>query len=459
MKKINYIILAVVLILSCKLVSGQETNLPLLSGYLQTDQRLLLKSPNDWAWNENRLSLQLDKKIAGKAKFHSEIWLRNMGVPAISTSSDIFNKGIVDPWSMEIREANVQITGLFTKNLDVTIGRQRIAWGIADMFNPTDNVNPYDLEDILDFGRHRGSDALNVTYYFTPDFSLQAVVVPLFQPWNMPVGVFADILQPGIELPFDGLTVKSYTDQINLPRYNLKESTTAGMRFKGYAAGIDFSVSYLYTRDGLPFSVYNTLALVDTTGGVSVASVLEYPRTHIFGADFSTSLFGAGFWGEVALFLPQDSVVMSTDISPWINGGTTPVFIDSTVLEKKPYLKFVLGTDYSFANNSYLNLQFLHGFINERGSANLNDYFIARYEMNFLNNTLKFVPLSGGLAINDWKDISNNYAVFYVPEISYMATDNVELTLSAGIFGGKGENFFSKLNDYNMVIFKMKYSF
>ena len=451
------LIAALFLVLSS--ATAQNSAKPLLSGYLQTDQRLLLKKPGNWAWNENRLSLQLNKKVAGRAKFHSEIWLRNMGLPAAATSADLFNKGIVDPWNLEIRDAYVRITGLFTPGLDVTIGRQRIAWGTADKFNPTDNVNPYDLEDILDFGRHRASDAISLQYYFNSDYSLQAVFLPFFQPWNMPVGVFSSVLTPDFQFPFEGMYLKNYSDTLEMPQYNFKQSTNAGFRFKGFAAGIDFSFSYLYTREGLPFSVYNSLSPADTLGGIAVRSVMRYPRVHIIGADFAANLFGAGLWAEAALYIPRDSVVMSTDISPWINGGIKPVTIDSTVLKKTPYLKFVIGADYSFANNTYLNVQFLHGFINERGKDNLNDYFIVRYEINLLNNNLKLVPLSGGAAITRWSHISDNYALFYVPEISYMATSNLELNLSAGIFGGKSDNFFSKLNDYDMVIFKMKYSF
>ena len=40
-----------------------------------------------------------------------------------------------------------------------------------------------------------------------------------------------------------------------------------------------------------------------------------------------------------------------------------------------------------------------------------------------------------------------------------MATDNVELTISAVIFDGKGNNIFANFTDYNMMMFKMKYSF
>ena len=134
-------------------INAQEENSLKLSGELLTDQRFLLKSPYDWAWNENRLSLKLDKKITDNSKFYSEVWLRNMGLPNISKSSDLYNKGIVDPYNLEIREAYVQLNGFLTKNLDLSIGRQRIVWGTADKLNPTDNLNPLDLEDILDFGR------------------------------------------------------------------------------------------------------------------------------------------------------------------------------------------------------------------------------------------------------------------------------------------------------------------
>ncbi len=459
MKRNNLIILLfIALLLGTQTTIAQTGNKLKLSGYLQTDQRILTQSPHDWAWNENRLSFQLDKKFSGKAKFHSEIWLRNIGIPTITSTADLYNKGILDPWNLEIREAYVQIYGLFTKNLDVTIGRQRIAWGTADKFNPTDNLNPYDFEDILDFGRHRGSDAITLNYYLGLNYSLQGVFIPFYQPDNLPVGMFANIFSMNMTLP-RGLQLKSFTDEINMPPYNLGESSTVGLKFKGFAAGIDFSLSYVWGRYGLPFVTFNSLLPVDTVGGVSVNSRLSYPRTHIFGADFATSAGGVGLWGEAAVFLPEHKVVMTTDITALYPASPVPVLLDSVVLHKKPYVKFVLGADYSFPNDSYLNFQYLHGFVNERGSKNLNDYFILRYEMKFFEDKLKIAPLSGGAVVTNWKNVKNNYALFYVPQITYMATDNVELDLSAGIFGGKGNNLFVKLADYNMLMFKMKYSF
>jgi hypothetical protein len=394
MKQIGLtVIIVIALSISSNIAKAQEDGNKLkLSGDLLIDQRFLLEVPNDWAWNENRLTLELNKKITGNSKFYSEVWLRNIGLPGINSSADLYNKGIVDPYNLEVREAYVQLFGFLTKNLDVKIGRQRITWGTADKLNPTDNLNPYDLEDVLDFGRHRGSDAISLDYYFNSEFSLQGVYIPFFQPANMPVGTFANALTSTMELP-QGMTLMGFTDQINMPQYN---------------AG---------------------------------------------------SIGGVGVWAEAAAFLPENEVLMTNDLSAMYALPSGSVTQDTTVLDKKAYVKFVLGADYNFANGAYLNVQYLHGFINERGTDNLNDYFFVQLDKKFFDDKLKIAPLAGGFIVSDWDDMKNNYAIVYVPNISYMATDNAEITLSAAIFDGKGNNMFANLADYNMMMFKLKYSF
>jgi hypothetical protein len=441
------------------LATSQEDVKLKISGELLTDDRFLLKNQNDWAWNENRLTLKFDKKINGNSKFYSEVWLRNIGLPALTTSGNLYNKGIVDPYNLEIREAYVQMFSFLTKNLDVKIGRQRIVWGTADKLNPTDNLNPLDLEDILDFGRRRGSDAINMNYYLNTDFSLQGIFIPFFQPANMPVGIFANALNPTMELP-QGMVLKGYSDNLLMPTYNLGESAVAGGKFKGTYKGVDFSVSYVWGRDGLPFDTRNTFIPVDTLGGININSQLSFARTHIIGADMATSIAGVGFWAEAAAFIPENNVIMTNDLSAFYPMSPVPVTKDTTLLDKtKPYVKFVVGADYSFKNNTYLNFQYLHGFIHERGSENLNDYFFIRYEMKFFNEKLKIAPIGGGFIVTDWNKIKDNYAIAYLPQISYKATDDIEITLSAAIFDGKGDNLFANLKDYNMFMFKLKYNF
>ena len=449
------VMIVIVLSINSNIANAQENGDKIkLSGELLADQRFLLEDPNDWAWNENRLTLKLNRKITGNSKFYSEVWLRNIGLPGINSSADLYNKGIVDPYNLEVREAYVQLFGFLTKNLDVKIGRQRIAWGTADKLNPTDNLNPYDLEDVLDFGRHRGSDAISLDYYFNSEFSLKGVFIPFFQPANMPVGIFANALTPTMELP-QGMTLIRFTDQINMPQYNLAESSTAGLKFKGFTTGFDFSLSYVWGRDGMPIGTYNTFTPVDAMGGISINSKLSFYRTHIFGIDMAGSIGGVGVWAEAAAFLPKNEVMMTNNLSALYPMSPVPV----TVLEKKIYTKFILGADYNFANGAYLNFQFMHGFINERGKEALNDYFFVRLEKKFFEDKLKIAPVGGGFIVSDWSDVGNNYALIYIPEISYMATDNAEIILSAALFNGKGDNMFASMKDYNMMMFKLKYSF
>lgn len=452
------VILVIVLFANIVQLSAQEESKLKLSGELLTDQRFLLESPNDWAWNENRLTLKLDKKITNNSKFYSEVWLRNIGLPNISLSADLYNKGIIDPYNMEVREAYVQLFGFLSENLDVKIGRQRITWGTADKLNPTDNLNPYDLEDVLDFGRHRGSDAISFNYYFNSEFSLQGTFIPFFQPANMPVGIFANALTPNMEMP-SGMILKGFNDEIEMPKYNLSESSTAGLKFKGFAAGFDFSLSYVWGYDGMLFATYNTFVPVDAVGGININSQLSFNRTHIFGADIAGSIGGVGVWAEAAAFLPKNEVIMTNDLSAFYPESPIPVTKDSVVLENEMYLKFVIGADYNFVNGIYLNVQYLHGFMNERGTDNLNDYFFVQLDKKFFDDKLKIAPLAGGFIVSDWDDTENNYAIVYMPSISYMATDNAEITLSTALFDGKGDNMFANLSDYNMMMFKLKYSF
>lgn len=458
---------AIILLATTSIVRSQDSlniqnpdeNKLKISGEFSTEERFLLKNKNDWAWNENRLTLKLDKKILDNSKFYSEIWLRNIGLPNYTQSSHLYNKGIIDPYNLEVREAYVQVFGFLTKKLDLKLGRQRIVWGTADKLNPTDNLNPLDMEDILDFGRRRGSDAISMNYYFNSDVSLQGVYIPFFQPANMPIGIFANALNPSMELP-QGMVLKGLSDTLLAPKYNLSESSTAGLKFKGYVKGVDFSLSYIWGYEGLPVSTRNTFIPVDMTGGIKINSQLSFIRTHIIGADFSTSIAGAGFWGEAAVFVPESDVIMTNDLSAFYPTSPVPVTTDSLILDKsKPYVKFIIGTDYNFADGSYINCQYLHGFVQEMGVDGLNDYFFARYEKKFLNDKLKISPISGAFIVTNWNKLSDNYAIAYMPQVSYNATDDIEITLSATFFDGKGNNMFANLKEYNMFGFKMKYSF
>jgi hypothetical protein len=447
------------LLFLCFTLTGiaQEENPFKIYGNLSTNQRAVLLDQTEWGWNENRLTLKLEKKT-DRIKFYTEVWIRNFGIPNYTTSDDLFNTGIVDPFDIQLREAYFQISDLFIKNLDLKIGRQRITWGTADKLNPTDNLNPYDMEDILDFGRHRGSDAINLTYYIKNDYSIQAVIIPFFQPANLPVGMFSNALMPTFEIP-SNVTVNSITTQINRPNTTLSESSTLGFKFKGTIKSVDFSLSYVWGYNGIPFLTKTTVTPELIPYGIDVNAELSYVRNHIFGVDVSSEIGGVGVWAEGALFKLTDDVYYTSiinNIIPLFN----PTQTDSLILNaKKPYFRAIVGADYHFGRGSYINIQYMHGFIHECGTQNMSDYLFLRFDQRLLDDKITLSPISGAIIIDKWKKISENYSFAYIPQITYNPVPDLELSVSAVIIKGKGNGIFTALQDYDQIILKGTYSF
>ena len=465
MKRIAILLTAIITTLTATFAqqADNQQNLKIYGQFL-SNQRILTKNWN-WAWNENRLDLKLEKKVGNNSKFYSEVWLRNIGLPKYYSLSQLYNKNITDPWNLELRQAYVTVYGLINGKLDLTLGKQIMSWGTADKFNPTNNLNPYDFEDVLDFGRKRGILAAKADFYINNDNYIEAVFVPFFKPVGMPVGVFADALNSqSLDFP-SNISLHSTTDTLTQPAYSFKNSFSAGIRFKGFLYNFDYSLSYVYGYDYIPTQktsdIYLTVnTLNPPTFFADVNTNLDFYRQHILGADFAGNIGNVGVWGEAALFISAKDIdwKITTHYPVFLGGQTTTK--DSTLFAKnKPYVKYVLGADYTFANGIYVNAQFIHGFLHERWQGNLNDYLVVRAEKSFFNDKLKISPLTGMIMVGDWSDVKNHYAWAYFPQITYKPTDNIEMTMAGGLFDGKGNGLFNNLKDYKMLIFSVKYNF
>jgi hypothetical protein len=426
-----------------------------VSGHLLTDQRLGLKDENPWLWNENRLSLQFNKR-SSNVRFQSEIWVRNLGVPDYRNLTDLSDKNKVQNINLDLRELSVSIRGFLFEPLDLKIGKQRIAWGTADQFNPTDNLNPYDLEDILDFGRHNGSEAFNAIWNFTAATSFQMVYIPFFRPANLPLAPFAALLT-GPDPTLEEWEIAGIKNIALAPGFNFRQGAVLGTRFRSSILNTDFSLSYVYGRDGFPLPQTTTIRVLENMYSTEMLNELAFQRYHIFGADMAGSIGPVGAWAEAALFLPEEEFKQTTYFI--YDPRLEPNVYDTILIEKKPFLKFVIGADYTFRDGSYVNIQFLHGFVHERGKGQLNNYLLFGWEKSFFSEKWLVRPVAGGIASTDNRDFSNNYGIIYSPEISYKGIDNLELGIGAYIFEGKGGNLFNGLKDFSMVTGKVKYSF
>lgn len=450
MKKNNLTIITVIFLISSFSVLYAESGIE-WSGYFQTDNRALIKDEHNFTWHEYRLGLQSEAYPSDNTHFFSEVWLRTIGNSNIQTNSDLSDKEIITSSNLYFKEAYLDVYGFLCKDLDVRIGRQRITWGSADKLNPTDNLNPDDLEDMWDFGRHLSSDGLKATYYLG-DYELSAVYIPKFTPAVLPGGEWATALSPSFDLPV-GLTLRNYSDTVIMPENNLKEQSTIGTKFSGNLFNYDLSVSYIYGRDYLPLTNKAKFTPVDAFGTIDISAEMIFPKMQIAGFDLAGALGNIGIWAETAVFFPEE-IMLSTDLSELGMG-----IQESVALDEEPYIKYVFGGDYTFTNGIYVNAQFLHGFIHERGTDNLEDYLMFGLEKKFFEDKLKIMPLNGGIEIKDFDDFKENYAVIYTPEITYYPYDNIELILGSHIIDGKESSTFGKMNDSDDIYFKAKVSF
>jgi hypothetical protein len=421
------------------------------NGCVQTDNRFLSQSPYNYSWQEHMLSFTAQASPNERSHFFGETRLSYHAIPHIETSSDLASREQLYPWVIDIQEAYVDLYGFPHESVDLRIGKQRIAWGTADKLNPTDNLNPDNLEDIWDFGKHMGSLAAKASLYWG-DMKLSTVYIPTFTPALLPSGNWSNILSQEVILP-TGLTAATITDRIFLPSKNVKEASTAGLKMGWLLLGYDISLSYVYGRDDLPIARQITFIPTTTPGMVDIEMELFYPRIHIVGFDLAGALWDVGIWGEMAVFIPEE-VVLVTDLS-YLGMGVQ----QSVILEGEPYTKYVIGTDYTFLNGIYLNAQYIHGFIHERGNEQLEDYLMFGVEWTSDGGKWTIRPLQGGLEVKGFDNLTDNYATILSPEITYKPAGGAELSSGYRMIEGKASTTFGKMKEYDEIFFKVKYSF
>jgi hypothetical protein len=308
---------------------------------------------------------------------------------------------------------------------------------------------------------------------FTPSILPNSDWTPAFMPdFSLPEVMVDSNTVPGLAIPVyikQGLI----SDSVMLPQRDIKHSPSFGLKVKKWMGAWIFSLSYVYSHDPLPvLSRTHTDLTIDTiifdlpyniyaNATADVKAYLEYPVQKVLGFDFAGSLWGIGLRGEAACIFPTEVTLKQTlhYEAPMLSLVRDSVLPDSLTLSGDPYVKFLVGADYTFKNNIYLNFQYLHGFLHERGAKELNDYFLFGAEWTLCKSKLKLSLLNTGLQIGDWGDFKNNYAVMYMPEMSYKPVDNCEIVLGAHIIDGKGTTSFGKVHKNDDIFIRLKYSF
>ena len=447
MKKFFLIVtVSILLLLSTELIFAEDLNKVSINGYLKTNNLFRIKNGSIDS-NLNTLGIKFEGST-DKYHYFSEITFSYFGKTNFTSDdiNELTNLQTLTPVELNLKEGYLDLYSFLFPFLDVRVGKQIIVWGTADKINPTSNICPLDLSNILDFGNKLGVNALQLNFY-VGDITLSTTYIPSFTPSLLP----SNFLEMSGQNSVSNIT-------LDVPSQKLGLTSQAAAKIDIPISTFDFSISYYYGRYNIPnakkvFMI--TDDLLNPTYFNIESTTMFFPKLQVIGGDFSGSLFNLGVWGEAGYFIPQ-----KYSLNTYVHTSTTPYMqFSSDNKVDDPYFRYVLGFDYTFKNGIYINTQFTHGFDNEITKDSINDYLITRLEKSFFNDKLKISPITFLLTTGDWDNVKNNYGFAYIPEIYYYPIDNIEIEIGCYLLEGKGDNMISNIENKDTLFLKAKVSF
>lgn len=189
-------------------------------------------------------------------------------------------------------------------SLDLRLGKVVHAWGTADGFNPTDNLNARDYTDLLRADK-LGAVCASLGYQLR-DLGIDLVVLPVFQPSRLPTGDnrFGPELPSRVENPFfptgpPELAVSYDFTPRKLPAVSwdhVQEALRVSYKLPGSAISASYGryISDLPAIDVVP-------GVPDLSRGTVTVGIAErFERQEVLGADFQTAVGSIGLRGEAA---------------------------------------------------------------------------------------------------------------------------------------------------------------
>ena len=427
-----------------------------ISGKIQSDLRFRLQDESVGSFydkvelgkgverNQNLISFKVKAsygKFSGVAS--ADMYLNAVGTK-LQAFGDLQNYNAVQPFTFEPQNVYVEGRDLFLKGLDLRVGNQIVAWGVADQFNPTNNLNSDDLRDPLLFGKQQPNFMVKADYWITRTFSLSGVLVPVFKPALLPVSAtlgaadiqrmpfLANDIRYRIESQFAYAAANGYPTVVNSLTPVLPQASADNMQFAFRLAGTlgeqDIALSYYVGRTDFPQPFSNHTHQVEgkrcdpnnpqncINGVLATDVLLTYPRMHVYGLNMSgefnpfkrisESIHGIGYRVEAALIVPQLTTIQLTqDALPALlqsageydyqntghPGGQPPAVIDST-----PFAKWTLGLDYTFGAHVYVNAMWVHGLVDEFGAG---DFLHPGYTVR-ASGVTTMGPQTGSMCVN-----------------------------------------------------------
>ena len=397
--------------------------------------------------NEQSLELGLHTDPDRRWQFVTDLQLvAGSKVPRV----DLMGTGVEefdDQWEVRSDAAYLELFGLL-EGLDVRVGRQIVAWGAADVFNPTDVLSSKSYENPADFGANLPNPSVDVRYY-RYGFTLNLLYVHKFQSPRLPPDLEQQFFSSNrIPAEFQDLAEQFLAADGNIDvtlNARVPSESMWGARLSRNIGGYDVSLSYARARENLPvLGTLDVTAFDPVAFDATVEAELLFPEKTVVGVDFTGQLpfwGNPGIWAEAAWHEPEPlarsvTLVGQTLSEEELTGG---------------YLKYTVGGDYTFRDGTLLQGQLVHGFIDENEEELIETYVVMGAERSFFTDSVK-VRLFEAYSLDDGSLLVN-------PDIRWQATDRVEVGLGGILYAGDISSKFGSIPTGDEYFVRLRYGF
>lgn len=420
MDKITFRLIVIISII-CIPYAGAEDDDEKLSihGFLQANYSVRTGNPDtsslkggDFLLGEERLQLEIQRQGNDDGLF---------------LKSDVFHDSVDGATGIELREGYLSLN---LNPVNLRLGRQIITWGISDFLFINDTW-PKDWQSFFS-GRPLeylkiGVDCVKADFKGSA-ISAELVVIPSFQPDNLPSGDRFFFYNP-----MGGISQRE-----ELPGKE-KENAEFALRLYRNVADTDLA---LYTYKGF----FRSPAMKPDTLPVPTLITLHYPTLEVYGFSAQRSMFDGVAGLEMGYYHSSDD---PNGIDPFITNSHTrglvgyqrQLWADCTL-----WLQYY--GEYMQQYDEYKD-NLLPGFTRQERFKQTATVRL----VHFFNYQTWQVSLLGLYGISE-KDY------FIIPEIKHQVNDKFGVTLGLNLFGGiKDTTFFGQFEENDNLYLTMRSTF
>jgi hypothetical protein len=399
-------------------LSGQATYR--LYGYLERSEQ----PEAERQLHQGIITLRYEVDLTGWLRLHVAPRLQmDDGDLSEGVQDDIVDDQLVRP-VLSFEEVKLEATW---GEVDLSVGERIFAYGTADLYNPTDVLNPLDYTDLLD-NEKIGMPAIELAWWpGGGDTAIRAIWLPWFAPSRLPPVGERFFLVPS------GATLPPVADR-ELPGKFFQNGEVA-LRAESRLGGFDLSLTTYYGWQRLP-----VLVPVATAAEPFVELEPTYDRRLVVGADMAR---------EVEAF------ILSAEVAQTITEGG----------RQEDYMQYVFGarrTWFPGDRRLTVSLEYAGEWVNGDAEEETIEVAtdLARAFASSVLGRVRFEPIDDlELSVTGAWLLDGPDSWYVRPEASYKFGAHTEVAAGFDLLDGEDGGFFEQFDDDDRVFLDVKLSF